>query len=400
MNISAWLELVERFTSPHVQHDPARCLNARHPKAHCTRCVEICPTEAITLSEERPNLDAEACARCGACLWECPNAVFDEAYLPEARLISTVAQLNTPAALACPLAATEGLHLAEGVTVQTPRCLAALSPATLIELAETQPTLWLNDSRCAACPLSTAHASILRAAHQANTWLATYGRDGRVRLFSRDRPSLAETPGSKPIQGDKPHIRRRALLRGKIGRKTVVNAPTTPITAENPVNARLTYALPRERVRLVLLIRRWPPPPEQIVAPRQHGFAHITIAQERCTLCGWCAGFCPTAALERKQEGENLQLVFHPLRCIDCAICLEACPTQALDKAEKFPAQYMHDVILLAEGTAHVCPRCGHLTADEHGDLCIWCQEQPASSAEQLGLPWERLFPPPEDKSA
>ena len=394
MDIAALLELLERFAAPQVQLDPARCLNARFPRADCARCVDVCPTQAITLRDGRPALAPDACTRCGACLWACPGGAFDEEYLTEARLGTTLSQVEADAvALVCPLRAEQGPHLAEGVSVQTPRCLAALSPAMWIELAEVQPVLWANDSGCAECPLAEALPVIHHAVERANAWLALYGRAGRVRLFSRDRPALAEG-AQAVVDGSKPHVQRRALLRGRVGRKTVVNARALPITAHNPVDERLRYELPRERVRLLLLTKEWSPPSAQFVAPEQYGFAHIVVEPERCSLCGWCAGFCPTAALEWRQEGERLRLMFQPLRCLDCAICQEACPTQAVHKAARFPAEYLHDVLLLTEDEARACTRCGRLTAARSGDLCVWCREQPAPSAAQLGVPLDVLFPP------
>lgn len=399
MSISAILKLAERFTSPLIQLDSSRCLNVRHPKAGCAHCVSTCPARAITMVDNRPHLEVDACIRCGSCLWECPVSVFDEEYPAESRLVTVISQQDAGGIeLTCPAAAESVHYLAESVPVQTPRCLAALSPAMLVELAEVNSTLWLNDSACEKCPLAQLQLSIHRSVQTANAWLNLYRRPGTIRLYSQAPPSLICT-GQKPaiVDGSRPAVDRRAFLRGKVQQKTGVTARTIPVEAANPVDERLTYSLPRERVRLLILERNWPPPPEQSVAPGRYGFAGIAIDEQLCTLCGWCAGFCPTAALEWWHHEDKLNIVFQPLRCLDCTICQVTCPVQAVRKVEQFPSGFLRDIFLLAEDTGWACTKCGNLTAMRQGELCIWCKEHRSPSADQLGFPWGTLFPPSED---
>ncbi len=40
----------------------------------CGACVDVCPTEAITLNDDdKAVIDAELCTDCGACADECPT---------------------------------------------------------------------------------------------------------------------------------------------------------------------------------------------------------------------------------------------------------------------------------------------------------------------------------------
>lgn len=42
----------------------------------CLRCVEACPTEAITVKNGRLNYDREECIGCMVCVDECPEGVI------------------------------------------------------------------------------------------------------------------------------------------------------------------------------------------------------------------------------------------------------------------------------------------------------------------------------------
>jgi len=39
----------------------------------CGVCVEVCPLEAISLTDSVAVVDEETCTECGLCVGECPN---------------------------------------------------------------------------------------------------------------------------------------------------------------------------------------------------------------------------------------------------------------------------------------------------------------------------------------
>ena len=38
----------------------------------CGTCIEACPTEALSLADEKIVVDADTCIDCGVCIDECP----------------------------------------------------------------------------------------------------------------------------------------------------------------------------------------------------------------------------------------------------------------------------------------------------------------------------------------
>ncbi|HOM56956.1 MAG TPA: 4Fe-4S binding protein [Candidatus Latescibacteria bacterium] len=39
----------------------------------CGSCVEVCPSEAITMDDDVAVVNPEECTECGACVDECPS---------------------------------------------------------------------------------------------------------------------------------------------------------------------------------------------------------------------------------------------------------------------------------------------------------------------------------------
>lgn len=38
----------------------------------CESCIEGCPSEAISMAEEKASVDADSCVDCGVCVDACP----------------------------------------------------------------------------------------------------------------------------------------------------------------------------------------------------------------------------------------------------------------------------------------------------------------------------------------
>jgi ferredoxin len=44
----------------------------------CETCVDVCPTEAISIIDGHAVIDMEECIECGACVAECPEEAITE----------------------------------------------------------------------------------------------------------------------------------------------------------------------------------------------------------------------------------------------------------------------------------------------------------------------------------
>lgn len=52
--------------------------------------------------------------------------------------------------------------------------------------------------------------------------------------------------------------------------------------------------------------------------------------EERCTACGACTGFCPSAAFT--VDSASQKTVFNSNKCISCGACVKACPSRCIHR--------------------------------------------------------------------
>ena len=76
--------LVGTFDKPRfINFEQSLCAHSRSSITGCTRCLDLCPTGAITPNGNAVAIDANVCAGCGSCASVCPTGAASYA-LPSA----------------------------------------------------------------------------------------------------------------------------------------------------------------------------------------------------------------------------------------------------------------------------------------------------------------------------
>jgi ferredoxin len=340
--------LVGEFDKPRfIQFTESLCAHSRSQITGCTRCLDLCPTGAITPAGDHVAIDPAICAGCGSCAAACPTGAAAYTLPPADALIRKLRSLMN------------AYHAAGGRN----------GVILFHDSAHGEP---LIDALARFGDGLPAHVmpvrvnEITQVGPEAVAALFAYGAAG-VRFLSRAKPKhdlsgLHRQVGTENvilgalgygvgpvavIETDDPDQLRLSLDRLPLGTPTATPASFQPHGAKRGV---LELAF-RE-------VHRVAPTPIDVV-PLSPGapFGGLAFNTENCTLCLSCVSACPTHALSDNPERPMLR--FTESLCVQCGLCAATCPEDviALEPRLDFAAWDRPRQILKEEEPFH-CISC------------------------------------------
>lgn len=347
-------ELVGTFDKPRfVTFEASLCAHARNRRNGCTRCIDLCPTGAITPGtgplKDQVVIGAEICAGCGACAAVCPTGAATYALPPAqalARRIRTLLLAYREAGGEAPVLLLHDDAGGEPLLDALARHGDGL-PARVLPLRVNEPT---------AIDLSLLAGAFAWGASAVRVLLPgrrKHGAEGLLRNLDYTNAALAglglgaAVPRAAAIETDDPFSLGEALA--ALPRASFAFAPSTHQAIGTPREMALQgfRALRTAAKALVATV------PMPALAP----FGIARVAAEGCTLCLACTGVCPTSALSANPE--RPQLRFLEDACVQCGLCAATCPEKviALEPRMNFaPAASAPQVVKEEEPAS--CPRC------------------------------------------
>jgi ferredoxin len=342
-------DLAGTFEKPrYIAFDASLCAHSRSQVVGCTRCLDLCPTAAITSAGDHVAIDANICAGCGQCAAACPTGAASYALPSEDVLMRKLRAML----IAYREAGGERAIVLVHDDPHGAPLVDALArfgdglPAHVLPLAVNEVTQVGLESIAAAFAYGAAGLRFLLRARP------RHDVAGLMRTIALAEPILTGlgfgTGRIATIETDDPDFFIEAL-------RAIPSMPS----AERPASFR-----PLGRKRDVLhfalgeLHRTAPAPVDIIALPDGAPFGAVEIDVGGCTLCLSCVSACPTGAL--RDDPERPMLRFVEDACVQCGLCQATCPEKVITlkpqidfRAARAPAR------ILKEEEPFCCIRCG-----------------------------------------
>jgi ferredoxin len=342
-------DLVGTFDKPrYVNFTADLCAHSRSQRVGCTRCLDLCPTGAITPDGDHVVIDAHVCAGCGQCAAVCPTGAAAYALPPAATLMRRLRSLLATYRAAGGTQPVLLMHdNAHGIPL-----IDALArggdglPANVLPIAVNEVTQIGLDTIAAAFAYGASAVRFLlrsKPRHDVTGLRKTIALTEPILSglgFGADRLSTIETDDPDAL-GDA--LRAIAHLQG-----TPRPASFTPLGTS------------RELLRLALreLQRAAPTPVDVIALPAGAPFGAIEINVAGCTLCLACVSACPTGALGDNPEKPTLR--FSEDACVQCGLCQATCPEKVITLKPQIDFRAATSLArVLKEEEPFACIRCG-----------------------------------------
>lgn len=279
------------------------CIRQRFKRSDCHRCLDICPSGALTWRAGNLHWSQDQCQGCLLCNAVCPTGALSSDDVSYVSLLKKLQNIESPV-LACAGQSKTPGH------ARVP-CLGVFAEQELLlafSLALGK-TLQLNMTRRRQCHNSAVVAPLENMVRQ-------LPEDVQVKLvFDQDCLDFEER-----------QCNRRefwGLIRPSL--KSTDSSIVDQIQISKPPSDYVTKHLPASRDLLLQTIKLRPDRSKWITEqfwPRLH-------FNDNCQACNMCVAICPTGALSASEEALKPPTVTAE-RCVACSLCEDFCPHTAL----------------------------------------------------------------------
>jgi ferredoxin len=342
-------DLVGNFDKPqYINFAAGICVHSRSKLTGCHRCLDLCPTGAITPDGDHVKINAEVCAGCGLCAAACPTGAATYSLPPADALLHKLRAMLLSYREAGGSNAIVLFHDGQHGSA----LINALArhgdglPANVLPFAVNEVTQVGLEAIAASFAYGTAAIRFLLRAKPLHD---IAGLCQTIAMADAIVSGLGfSSRGVSMIETDDPDV---------LGE--VLRAIEPVLDLERPATFK-TVGKRRDLLRFALheLHRVAPAPTDVIALPEGAPLGAISVNVDGCTLCLSCVSVCPTGAL--RDDPERPVLKFVEAACVQCGLCQSTCPEKVITLKPQidFGAATAPAVVIKEEEPA-LCIRCG-----------------------------------------
>ena len=282
------------------------CAHSRANKTGCTRCLDVCPTEAIFSFGDHVQIDSDICAGCGSCAAVCPT--------------SAITMNESP---------FEALTKAVDVMAKVYREHAEESPRLVFHTLDTGGEAMAHLARYGdgladdLIPMGLEHIDRIGHAEILAALGAGYAEVLLLADNETDRESVtAEVELAQAMVSGAHHSPSRIRV-----------VAANELSAEGDNAGRVSEPVllvgGRRDITRVTVSAMADGVDAPIPLPQGAPYGAIEIDSDKCTLCLACVSLCPTGALGDHPDRPEVQ--FTENACVQCGVCESPCPETAIN---------------------------------------------------------------------
>ncbi|EPC4026789.1 4Fe-4S dicluster domain-containing protein [Aeromonas salmonicida] len=320
--------------------DPEACAFTARGVPGCSRCLDVCPTDALKPINGRIQIDPHLCQGFGSCASACPTGAIAY-HQPDAntsgdylfRLLKHYRDAGGDA----PQLLIAGENEREWVEAELTRLPANWLP------------VWVEES--ASLGIESWFAALAYGASAVRIALGNDAPESVRALVERELASAAVLLAGAGLSAD-----RIALFNPDAEQDKPISCEPAVALLEKPLKGDKRENL---FVAFDALWQANQGSREMLAVPHGAPYGSVELKEADCTLCMGCVAVCPTRALH--SVGHTPGLNFIEQDCIQCGMCEKACPEQAIVLAPRLQPvpEARRAVQSLKAEEAACCIRCG-----------------------------------------
>ena len=342
-------DLTGTFDKPrYIAFTEDLCAHSRSKIVGCHRCLDLCPTGAITPAGDHVAIDPHICAGCGQCAAACPTGAASYALPPSDTLLRKLRALLSTYREAGGKQAVVMFHDAKhgGELIDALARHGDGLPVNVLPIEVNEITQVGLEAVAAAIAYGASAVRFLTRAKPRHDVAGLY------KTIALAQPVLSglgfKGERAATIETDDPDALGDTL-------RTIA-----PLESSAKPAAFSATGRKREVMRLALreLHAAAPAPVDIVPLPEGAPFGTVEVNVQGCTLCLSCVSACPTGALSDDPEQPILR--FAEDACVQCGLCKATCPEKVISLTPRidFRAAIAMSRIIKQEEPAE-CIRCG-----------------------------------------